>query len=403
MALLTQPLDLHQLESCIFTCCLKLVRPPAHEHGRPERRPAVHDRARAPCRALRDEPRLAQDAGEREVHAPEAPDRAALLEHRRVPERVDQLVGALVALAPFADAAVDDLLQMVAAREPADLRRADADVRVALHEHAEQLADLVDVVARLPLRHRAREDVARRGHRVHGARRDAAAVALVAHDAEVAELEAGAVADEHVHRSEVAVQHLSAMQLPQHLQDAGDLGARALLGPALRGADQVVAKIAMPRVLESQAIEHPPLRRQQRERVEDADGARMPLEELPEIGLAQPAVTARADLDAQDRVHLRRGTLRSRQVDLPESADTQQALDRVAVSCFGTRDDLASPEQARTDPCATSRATQCLRRDGGQVPRHDGDITGFGRTEDEARLAHGILAGVPPPPNSHGP
>ena len=36
-------------------------------------------------------------------------------------ERVDQLVGALVPLPPLADAAVDDLLQVIAAREPADL------------------------------------------------------------------------------------------------------------------------------------------------------------------------------------------------------------------------------------------------------------------------------------------
>ena len=59
--------------------------------------------------------------------------------------------------------------------------------------------------------------------RPHG---DAAAVALLADDAEVAELEAAVVADEDVHRREVAVQQLAAMQLAEHLQDAGNLAAR---------------------------------------------------------------------------------------------------------------------------------------------------------------------------------
>ena len=96
---------------------------------------------------------------------------------------------------------------------------------------AEQLPDLVDVVARLPLRRGAGEDVARRRQRVHRPRGDAAPVALLADDAEVAELEAAVVADEDVHRRQVAVQQLAAMQLAEHLQDAGDLAPRRGLRP----------------------------------------------------------------------------------------------------------------------------------------------------------------------------
>ena len=62
----------------------------------------------------------------------------------------------------------------------------------------------------------------------------------------------------------------------------------------------------MPRVLERQAVEHPAVGAHQRERVEDADRARMAVEQLAEVGLAQPAVDARADLDADRRPARRR-------------------------------------------------------------------------------------------------
>ena len=41
----------------------------------------------------------------------------------RWPQRLDHLVGALVALAALADAAVHDLLQVIAARQPRARRR----------------------------------------------------------------------------------------------------------------------------------------------------------------------------------------------------------------------------------------------------------------------------------------
>ena len=71
--------------------------------------------------------------------------------------------------------------------------------------------------------------------RVHRARRDAATVALLLHDAEITELEPAAVADEHVQRREIAMEQLPAMQLAEHLEDAGNLAARGRL-PASRGS-----------------------------------------------------------------------------------------------------------------------------------------------------------------------
>src|SRR5258706_16172236 len=94
---------------------------------------------------------------------------------------VDQLLRALVALAAFTDAAMDDLLEMIATGQPRHVARAEARAGVASHQHAEELPDLIDVVARLPLGSDAGQDVARRGHRVHRPSGDAAMVALLAH------------------------------------------------------------------------------------------------------------------------------------------------------------------------------------------------------------------------------
>ena len=116
-----------------------------------------------------------------------------------------------------------------------------------------------------------------------------APVALLAHEAEVAELQAAAVAHEDVHRREVAVQHLAAVQLAEHLQDARDLAPGRALGPALAGALQERAQVAVARVLEREAVEQPAVRAHEREGVEDADRARVPVEQLPEVRLAQPA------------------------------------------------------------------------------------------------------------------
>ena len=240
----------------------------------------------------------AEDAGEREVDAFQRAQHAGLQRCGRIPQRIDHLVGAFVALAPLADAAIDDLLQMIGAPRRADLGEAHARARVSFDQHAEQLSDLIHIVARLPARHGAREDVARRGQRVHRARGDAAAIALLPDDAEVAELQTASVADEHVQRREIAVERLSAMQLAQHFEDAGDLAPRRGFGPALARAREERAQVAVAGVLEREAVEDPSVAAHQREGVEHADRARMSVQQLAEVGFAQPAVDAAADLDA---------------------------------------------------------------------------------------------------------
>src|SRR4029453_15980953 len=88
---------------------------------------------------------------------------------RRAAEGLDQLPGALVALATLADAAVNDLLELVAAGELRDLGGWDPSGPVPLDEHPEELSDLIDVVARLPLGDEPRGDLARRHVGVEGA------------------------------------------------------------------------------------------------------------------------------------------------------------------------------------------------------------------------------------------
>ena len=88
---------------------------------------------------------------------------------------------------------------------------------------------------------------------VQGTRGHAAPIALLADDAEVAELQVLAVADEDVHRRQIAVQQLPAMKLAQDLEDAGDLAPRHGLRPSTARAVQHRAQVAVARVLEREA------------------------------------------------------------------------------------------------------------------------------------------------------
>ena len=172
--------------------------------------------------------------------------------------------------------------------------------RIALHQHAQELPHLIHVVARLPLRDRARENVARGRQGVHGARRDPPPVALLPDDPEIPELQTPAVADEDVQRCEVAVERLAAVQLSKHLEDTRDFASRGGLRPPLGGAGQEGAQVAVARVLEREAVQHLSVGAHQRKRVEDANRPRMSVQQLPEVRLAQPPVDARAHLDADD-------------------------------------------------------------------------------------------------------
>ncbi len=228
----------------------------------------------------------------------------------------------------------------------AHVRRPDSRPRVALDEHRQQLAHLVDVVARLPLRHQAGDELARRGERVHRAGGDAALVALLAHDAEVAELERRAVADEDVEGRQVAVQELAAVQLAEHLEHAGDLAPGAGLAPRPGRACQVRAEVAVRSVFERQHVEHPAVGPQHREAVEDLDRPRVRLQELAEVGLAQPAVDVGADLQTDLGGHAAGATETAGQIDLTEAALTYQSADSVGVAGIRAGDDLAGRRQS---------------------------------------------------------
>src|SRR5262249_32789540 len=137
---------------------------------------------------------------------------------------------------------------------------------------------------------RARADLGRSAPWVQRVRFDAAPVARVPDDAEVAELQGSVVAHEDVHRRQIAVEHLAAMEPSEDFEDPGDLAADGFFRPTLSGLLQKGAQVAMPRPLEREAIEEGPVVPGQRERVEHADGAPVPFEDLAEVRLAQPAV-----------------------------------------------------------------------------------------------------------------
>src|SRR5262249_44116589 len=170
------------------------------------------------------------------------------------------------------------------------------------------------------------EDVARRGHRVERPGGDPAAVTLLPDDAEVAELEAIAVAHEDIERREIAVEHLSAMEFAEHLEHARDLTPSVPFGEAFARALKECAQIAVRRVLEDEAVQH--LTRtavaQQRKHVIDANGARVVAQLLPEVRFAEPAVDVRARLDAHGFGDVGRAPQPASQIDLTEPAFTEQ-------------------------------------------------------------------------------
>ena len=116
-------------------------------------------------------------------------------------------------------------------------------------------------------------------------------------------------------------------------------------GQPLRGARQERAQIAVPRVLEREAVEHAAVGAHQRKRVEHANRARMRVEQLAEVRLAQPAVDAAADLDADRLRHHRRAADPPGEIDLAEAAFAEQPLDAVPQPGFRAGDDLRRRQQ----------------------------------------------------------
>ena len=216
----------------------------------------MDDGTGATGRSHRFAPLARQNSRECQVHAFQRAEDAGVQGGRRVAQRVDQFVGAFVALPPLADTAIDDLFQMIAARERSHLIGTEARTRIALYQHAKQLPDLIDVVSRLPLGRGTVEDVARRRHGVQGSRGDAAGIALLTGDPEITELEPATVAHEDIERSEVAVQRLSPMELSEDIEDPGDLPPRRRFTPSFAVAAEERSQIAVTRVFERQTIQH---------------------------------------------------------------------------------------------------------------------------------------------------
>src|SRR6267378_7102123 len=129
-----------------------------------------------------------------------------------MPQGGNELACRLVATAASPQAAVNDLLQVVAAGKAPHVATAHGTRDVTAEQHGRELTDLIDVVALLPAPDPSPGDLRRRVEQVEGVGGDALAIPLVPGDAEVAELELLVLAHEHVEGREVAVQRLSPMQ-----------------------------------------------------------------------------------------------------------------------------------------------------------------------------------------------
>ena len=124
VAALAQPLDFHQLDAAVAARRLLRVGTAAHDDawscidGMPWT--IAPARLAAAIASARRRDRMPVNARCTPLSERSTPVFSAA---GRRPQRGDQLVGALVALAPLADAAVDDLLQLIAAVERADVLR----------------------------------------------------------------------------------------------------------------------------------------------------------------------------------------------------------------------------------------------------------------------------------------
>jgi len=231
---------------------------------------------------------------------------------------------------------MNHLFEMVAARQPADVAAPHRAVHVAAEQHRDELADLIHVVALLPLAHLPPRDLGRRTQRVERVGRDAAPARLVRRDPEVSEFQDLVLADEDVERRQVAVQCLPAMQHIQRLENGGDLVSHESLGlSALRR--QPRAQVAMLGVLHDEAVSRG-RRLDLDEPVEHAERAGLAREQLREVRLAQPSRDPVTDLDADARGN-RSGRARGGEIDLAKSAFADQPIQPIrpprliAVEC----------------------------------------------------------------------
>ena len=260
--------------------CCALGRPRTTTDGL-DRRHAVDDGAGALGRADRLAPRPAQDPGEREVHALEC------LLHARAATRAAD--GGAPRSSRRRSRSACAARRCTGGRSPSGDRCSGdgGSPRVRIRSLAsplismpEQLPDLIHVVARLPLGRRAREQIARRGHPVHRVRGDAARVALLPRDPEVAELQLGPPCRRRASQTNrfIGVRSRCSVWPRWSFRSTSRMPAisrrTTVSDRPFLGSPQERAEIAVDRVLERQVIEDLAVGAHQRKQVEDADGAR---------------------------------------------------------------------------------------------------------------------------------
>src|SRR6476469_7537308 len=187
--LVGQPAHLDQLGPAIPAGDLQRVRPAAHEDVRRLALLRLHERPRLARRLDRVGAGADDESGERDALPLQARHAAEARLLRRLPEGGYQLARRLVALAARAEAAVDHLLEVVAAGEVADVLAQHRARDVAAEQHRGEEPDLIDVVALLPAPHPSPGDPIRDVEQVEGVRRPPAPADLMRRDAEVAQLQ----------------------------------------------------------------------------------------------------------------------------------------------------------------------------------------------------------------------
>ena len=115
------------------------------------------------------------------------------------------------------------------------------------------------------------------------------------------------------------------------------------------------------RVLQGETVGERAALASQREGVEHANRALVPVEELAEVGLAQPAVDTAARLDAHQLRHRRGSSKAPRQEHLTKPAAAEKALDAVLQPGFRADDELPHLEQSRVSCAARERTGRGVR------------------------------------------
>ncbi|MEZ5286719.1 MAG: hypothetical protein R2712_18300 [Vicinamibacterales bacterium] len=145
------------------------------------------------------------------------------------------------------------------------------------------------------------------------------------------------------------MQQLAAVQLAQHLQHARDLASHPRLGPGPPGAGEVAAQVSVAGELEDEAVVDLALVTPEREPVVHLDRAAMALQQLSEVGLADPALDAAAHLDAHLAGQGAGRALDPRGVHLAEAALPHETPHPITAARVYAREHLSRRQQLGAD------------------------------------------------------